>query len=210
VSFARRDCEGRFDSASRGGEERRVLGRVACPDHVGKGVEPEGSFERALHGESAVHAVGNDAGRVGNGAGDVARGDERGEHGVARFDAQCEEPASDVLSLGLRGDVAHDAVEVARVHAVRQCLRETLALEDRDAVDDGVEGMTRGGDADVALGVEQPEAREVGVEEQEYIGAAPGLQRASGALLTLGGFSQLATCLLDLLVGRRIGVEVDA
>lgn len=54
VSFARREGEGRFDSASRGGEERRVLGRVACPDHVGKGVDPEGSFERAVHGESAV------------------------------------------------------------------------------------------------------------------------------------------------------------
>ena len=61
--------------------------------------------------------------------------------------------------------------------------------------------MPSEGDADVTLRVEQAEARKLGVEEQEDVGTAPGLERASGALLAIGGFSQLATSLLDLLVG---------
>jgi len=42
-------------------------------------------------------------------------------------------------ALDLRGDVPHDAEEVARIDAVGQRQREELARGDRDPVDDGVE-----------------------------------------------------------------------
>ena len=74
-------------------------------------VEPEGSLERALGGERAIDAVFEDGL---SGADHVARGDERGEHRVAHFESELEEPACDVLSLGLRRDVAHDAERKGR------------------------------------------------------------------------------------------------
>jgi len=88
VTLARGDGEARLDPADCGSEERRVLRRSARADHAGERVDPEGAFERALHGERAVYAVGDDAGLVGTGAEQVARGDERGEHGVAHFEAR--------------------------------------------------------------------------------------------------------------------------
>ncbi len=76
VAFARSDGECRFDAAGGGGEVRGMLHLIAGSDHAGERVDPEGAFERALRIERAFHAIGDDAGRVGLGAGAVARGDE--------------------------------------------------------------------------------------------------------------------------------------
>ncbi len=70
--------------------------------------------------------------------------------------------------------------------------------------------MAGDGEAQMSLRIEQPEAREVRVELVEHLRSAPGLSRASAALLSLDGFSQLAPGLGDLLVGGLVGVEVDA
>jgi len=59
-----------------------------------------------------------------------------------------------MFTLGLRVDVAHDAEEVARVCSLRQRLGDALALEDRDAVDDCIRGVTGDREADVAVGIE--------------------------------------------------------
>ena len=58
-----------------------------------------------------------------------------------------------------------DAEQVARIGAVGKSVRTALAVEDGDAVDDCVLGVAGDRDADVAFGVEEPEARELVVEE---------------------------------------------
>jgi len=110
----------------------------------------------------------------------VPVGDHGREHAVAHLDPKVVQVACEVLALGLRVDVLHDAQEVARIDAVGQRLGSELRVEDRDPGEDGVEGMAGDGEAQMSLRVEQPEAREVRVE--------------------LG----------DLLVGGLVGVEVDA
>jgi hypothetical protein len=61
-----------------------------------------------------------------------------------------------------------------------------------------------------SLRIEQPEAREMRVEQVEHPRSAPGLSRESGALQSLDGLLQLAPGLGNLLVGGLLGVEVDA
>ena len=70
--------------------------------------------------------------------------------------------------------------------------------------------MAGDGDANGALRIEQPQAREVRVELVEHLRSAPGFACGSGALQSLDGFSQLAPGLGNLLVGGLLGVEVDA
>ncbi len=177
---------------------------------LGERVEPEGATQGAVGFEGAVDALGDDMVDVAVGDDGVAVGDHGSEHAVAHLDPKVVQVACEVLALGLRVDVFHDAQEVARIDAVGQRLGRELRVEDRDPGEDGVEGMAGDGDANGALRIEQPEAREVRVEQVEHLRSAPGFARASGALQSLDGFSQLAPGLGDLLVGGLVGVEVDA
>ena len=87
MTFAGADREGRFDSAGGGEEELLALDLVAGAQHVGERADPEVAFEWALGADGAIDAVGHHRG-VGLGADELSRGDERGEHLVAGFEAE--------------------------------------------------------------------------------------------------------------------------
>ncbi|MDX9719472.1 MAG: hypothetical protein RBU37_01900, partial [Myxococcota bacterium] len=156
MSFPRPDSEACLEPSGSIFEQGLMFAWCCVTKQRGGGVEPEAAFERALDSESSVNTVVD--GVLAVGAKLAALSHERGEHGVACFEAKSEEPARELLAFELAAEVADDAKEVAAVNTFGQCLGVAFSLEDSDAVDDGRERVARDGDAKVTFVIEQAKA----------------------------------------------------
>ncbi len=204
------DGEGGVDAS--GGSAKQsglVLQRTVCEARC-EGLDPEESFEGTLGLQGAVDAVCGEAREVVCAQEVIALGEERGEHAVADLQAEVEQGLCDVLALGLVGDIFDDAQEVAGVGGFFKGLCPPLGLEDSETGEDGIERVAGDGEAEVGIGVEEAEAKEVLVEQIKDFGASALCEGEAGALLLLSDLSQGLPGLLDLLGGGLVRIELEA
>lgn len=178
-------------------------------DRVCERAEPEGAVEDSRGGGESVDKATREFERIAGGAELLlALAVELDEDLVTRRETTTPEGLRDVEALVFLREVADDPEQIPRVDTVGERVRDTLALEDRDAGDDVVEGIAGDRGPEVALRIVELEASEGVVEEPADDGILPGLERAPGELLLSGPLLERSPCLLDLL-GRGVGSAIE-
>lgn len=164
-AFVSRYAEGRVDAAGRGAEEVALAGLFVASDELGGGVDPE----EALGGAPRSHGlVDEDTQMLREVEGVLvellAPKAKWLEEAIAGGETLFEEGRGDGVGLVDVGDVVDDAEEVAGIGVFGEGAGVCLALEDRDGVHDGVEGVEGDGVAEVVLGIVESEASEGAIE----------------------------------------------
>ena len=147
------------DAASDDQEQAPVLGRILLADEVGEGACPEDAVEDALCRCGSVcdpteEVEGIDCPFFEA----IPVGVEMLKCAVSEALALFPQCLGDGHALCLVGQVVHDADEVARVDIVGQRPSPRLGLEDRQSLDDRVDGECREGGAEVTAVAATPTA----------------------------------------------------
>lgn len=201
------DAEGVVDAPSDAASEGGALVCVEWFEECGGGVDPEAAVELPVgRGEGVGDRV-EGAADVGVRSEDVLRAlDERVEEAVTCFEVLAQERFADGVGFVGVVEVPDDAEEVAGIGALGECAAPLLGLVGGDAVDDGVTGIPSDDVSDVALGVDELEAREDLVEVCADGGVEPFGARTSRTLELLDALLESTPSRCDLRIGGALRV----